>query len=96
MIGTIAKREILDYLKSAKFLIGLGVTLVIAVIATAINIQDFKLRQQDYAAAREEMKGNKFEVPIYRPPQVLSILVQGKDRLLGNKASLTTLTFPTG
>ena len=94
MIGTIAKREILDYLKSAKFQIGLIVTLIVAVVATAINIQDFKMRQQDYAAAREEMKGNKFEVLIYRPPQVLSILVQGKDRTLGNKASLTTLRIP--
>ncbi|MCX6563554.1 MAG: ABC transporter permease subunit [Candidatus Aminicenantes bacterium] len=94
MIGTIVKREILDYLKSAKFQIGLVVTLVIAVVATAINIQDFKLRQQDYTAAREEMKGNKYEVLIYRPPQVLSVLVQGKDRVLGSKASLTTLTIP--
>ena len=94
MIGTIAKKEFLDFLKSAKFLVGLVVTLVITVVATAINIQDFKTRQQDYAAAREEMKGNKFEVLIYRPPQVLSVLVQGKDRVLGSKASLTTMTIP--
>ena len=48
MIGVIMKREILKYLKSEKFLIGLTVTLAIAVVATVINIRDFEQRQQDY------------------------------------------------
>lgn len=94
LIGVIAKREILEYLKSAKFLIGLGITLAITIISTAINIQDFKQRQQDFMAARKEMKGTVFNVMLYRPPQVLSILVQGKDRILGNQIEMTYLDIP--
>lgn len=94
MIGTIAKREILESIKSAKFLIGLLISLAIAVGSTVINVQDFQQRQQDYVAAQNEMKGNLFDISIYRPPQVLSILVQGKDRILGNKASVNYLQIP--
>jgi ABC-type transport system involved in multi-copper enzyme maturation permease subunit len=94
MVGVIAKREILESLKSAKFLIGLLVALAIGAAATVINAQDYKQRQGDFAAAREELKGNKFDVQIYRPPEVLSILVQGKDRVLGSRASVNYLSIP--
>jgi len=94
MIGTIYKREILDHLKSAKFLIGFGLTLAIAVAATVINAQDYGRRKQDYDAARRDLTGNKFDIWIYRPPEVLSILVQGKDRSLGSKAQVNYLMIP--
>ena len=94
MIGVIYKREILDHLKSAKFLIGLGLTIAIAAAATVINVQDYAQRQQDYLAAQRDLPGNKFDVAIYRPPEVLSILVQGKDRMLGTKASVTDMNVP--
>jgi hypothetical protein len=94
MIGVIYRREILDHLKSAKFLIGFGLTLAIAAVATVINAGDYKQRRQDYTAAQRDLQGNKFDVQIYRPPEVLSILVQGKDRNLGNKASVNYLGIP--
>ncbi len=94
MIGVIYKRECLDYLKSAKFLIGFGLTLAISAVATVINAQDYAQRHQDYLAAQRDLPGNKFDVAIYRPPQVLSVLVQGKDRTLGTKASVNYLNFP--
>jgi ABC-type transport system involved in multi-copper enzyme maturation permease subunit len=94
MIGVIYKREFLDYLKSAKFLIGFGLALAISAVATVINVQNFTQRQQDYLAAQRDLPGNKFDVAIYRPPQVLSVLVQGKDRILGTKASVNYLLFP--
>ena len=47
MLRTIIKREILEYLKSAKFLIGIGVTLILATGSTIINVQDYKLRKQE-------------------------------------------------
>lgn len=94
MIGVIYKREILDHLKSAKFLIGFGLTIAITVAATVINTQDFGRRRRDYMAAQRDLPSNKFEIQIFRPPEVLSILVQGKDRSLGSKASINYLNIP--
>jgi len=95
MLKTIIKREILEYLKSAKFLIGLGITLALAVGSTVINVQDYKGRLQDYQAAVQEMKSDGFYQHLYRPPQVLSTLIQGKDRRLGNSITVTYLAIPS-
>lgn len=94
MISTIIKREILEYLKSAKFLIGLSVTVILITISTIINIQDFKLRHQDYLDAQREMTGDRFYIRVFRQPQVLSTLVQGKERKLGNRVQFTYLDIP--
>ena len=96
MLKTIVKREILEYLKSAKFLIGLGVTLALAAGGAVINVQDYKARLQDYQAASQELKSDRFYIRLYRPPQVLSTLIQGHDRKLGNSLTLTYLTLPSG
>ena len=95
MLKTIIKREILEYLKSAKFLIGLGITLALAVGSTVINVQDYKGRLQDYQAAGQEMKSDRFYQHLYRQPQVLSTLIQGKDRRLGNSITVTYLASPS-
>ena len=95
MLKTIVKREILEYLKSAKFLIGLGVTLVLAAGSTIINVQDYKGRLQDYQSAVQEMKSDRFYQHLYRQPQVLSTLIQGKDRRLGNSITVTYLSIPS-
>jgi ABC-type transport system involved in multi-copper enzyme maturation permease subunit len=95
MLRTIIKREILEYLKSAKFLIGLGITLALAAGSTVINVQDYKARLQDYQAALQEMKSDRFYIHLYRPPQVLSTLIQGKDRKLGNSITVTYLGIPS-
>lgn len=95
MLKTIIKREILEYLKSAKFLIGLGISLALAVGSTVINVQDYKGRLQDYQAAVQEMKSDGFYQHLYRPPQVLSTLIQGKDRRLGNSLTVTYLRIPS-
>ncbi len=95
MLRTIIKREILEYVKSAKFLIGLAITLTLALVSTIINVQDYRVRRQDYLAAREEMKSDFFYIRLYRPPQVLSVLIQGKDRKLGNSIVVTYLGIPS-
>ena len=95
MLKTIIKREILEYLKSAKFLIGLGITLALAVGSTVINVQDYKGRLQDYQSAQQEMKSDRFYQHLYRQPQVLSTLIQGKDRRLGNSITVTYLAIPS-
>lgn len=95
MLRTIVKREILEYLKSSKFLIGLGVTLILTIGSTIINVQDYRLRKEEYLAARQEMKGSALNVRLYRPPQVLSILIQGKDRTLGNSIEIASNFLPS-
>lgn len=95
MLKTIIKREILEYLKSAKFLIGLGITLALAAGSTVLNVQDYKARLQDYQSATQEMKSDFFYQHLYRPPQVLSTLIQGKDRKLGNSITVTYLNIPS-
>ncbi|HMA53087.1 MAG TPA: ABC transporter permease subunit [Acidobacteriota bacterium] len=95
MLRTIIRREILEYLKSAKFLIGLGITLALAAGSTVINVQDYKGRLQDYQSASQEMKSDGFYKRLYRPPQVLSTLIQGKDRKLGNSITVTYLSLPS-
>jgi ABC-type transport system involved in multi-copper enzyme maturation permease subunit len=95
MLKTIIKRETFEYLKSAKFLIGLGITLALAAGSTVINVQDYKARLQDYQSATQEMKSDRFYQHLYRPPQVLSTLIQGKDRKLGNSITVTYLNIPS-
>jgi ABC-type transport system involved in multi-copper enzyme maturation permease subunit len=95
MLKTIVVREILEYLKSARFVIGLGITLALAAGSTVINLQDYKARLQDYQSASQEMKSDRFYQRLYRPPQVLSTLIQGKDRKLGNSITVTYLDIPS-
>lgn len=95
MIWTIVKREMLEYMKSAKFFLGLGITVILIAISTIINIQDYKQRNQDFIdSTRQKTERNVFADQVYRPPQVLSILVQGYDRKLGNRIELTYLRIP--
>jgi ABC-type transport system involved in multi-copper enzyme maturation permease subunit len=94
MLAVIIKREILEYIKSAKFMIGLGITVTLLVISTLINIQDYTIRQQDYLDAQRELTKDTFYVRVLRPPQMLSILAQGKDRKLGNSLTMTYLNLP--
>jgi len=94
MLSAIIKREVLEYLKSAKFLIGFGISALLITISTIINIQDYQQRQQDYVAAKEEFQ-DRFYIDVFRPPQVLSTLVQGKDRKLGNRLTMTYLNIPS-
>jgi ABC-type transport system involved in multi-copper enzyme maturation permease subunit len=94
MLAVIIKREILEYIKSAKFLIGLGITVTLLVISTLINIKDYKIRHQDYLDAQRDLTKDTFYVRVLRPPQMLSILAQGKDRKLGNSLTMTYLNLP--
>ena len=89
MLITIIKKEILEHLKSAKFLIGLGIIVIMMTGSTFINIQNYVQRHKDYLKAQEIFTGqNPSSISIFRPPQVLSILVTGKDRSLGNRLEL--------
>lgn len=94
MLSAIMKREILEYIKSAKFMIGLGITTVLIAVSTMINIQDYKIRQQDYLDAQRDLTKDTFYVRVLRPPQILSILSQGQDRKLGNSLTMTYLNLP--
>ena len=88
MLKTIIIREIQEYIKSKKFLIGLLFTVLLIMLSTVINTRDFARRNQDYLDAKSQESGGHW-VYVYKQPQVLSILAQGKDRKLGNRVQLT-------
>jgi ABC-type transport system involved in multi-copper enzyme maturation permease subunit len=94
MLKAIVQREILEYLKSSKFLIGLCLTVVLVGISTFINIGDYQQRQQDYLDAKQSLKGRSVVIEIFRKPQILSTLVQGKDRELGSRIEITYWSLP--
>jgi len=94
MLKAIAQREILEYLMSSKFLIGLGLTVVLVGMSTFINIGDYQQRQQDYVDAIQNLESGGFNVEIFRKPQILSPLVQGRDRELGNRVEFNYLRLP--
>lgn len=83
MFKTIVVREILEYLKSARFALGLIITVVLVAASTLINVEDYVLRHQDFLDAKKELQAESRRVNILRGPQVLSILVRGKDKDLG-------------
>jgi len=93
MLGTIIVHEIQEYIKSKKFLIGLFVIIVLVTLSTVINIEDFQRRNQDYHTALQLRQTGIIKV--YRPPQVLSIFSQGKEKLLGTTVTLTFGTIRT-
>jgi ABC-type transport system involved in multi-copper enzyme maturation permease subunit len=74
--------------------IGLLIALSLTILSTLINLNDYTARQQDYLSAQESLKGNRFRIRIYRPPQPLSVLAQGHDRSLGNQLETTYLRIP--
>jgi ABC-type transport system involved in multi-copper enzyme maturation permease subunit len=94
MLKAIVQREILEYLKSSKFLIGLGLTVVLVVMSTFINIGDYQQRQQDYLDAKQNLESQGIDVKIFRKPQILSTLVQGRDRELGSRMEISYLNLP--
>jgi len=84
----ILKREMLEYLKSTKFLIGLAVVLTLVALSTLINAADYAQRHQDYLDAhhtRLPLDGFGYMRVAYRRPQILGVFVQGKDRELGDQ-----------
>jgi ABC-type transport system involved in multi-copper enzyme maturation permease subunit len=94
MLKTIAQREILEYLKSSKFLIGLCLTIILVGMSTFINIGDYRQRQQDYLDAKQSLESQGIAVKIFRKPQILSTLVQGRDRELGSRMEISYLDLP--
>ncbi len=95
MIWIIARKELLEYLKSLRFVIGFSVTIALTVLSTVMNVNDFKARQDDCVSAQQEIKFDGYRVPIYRTPEVLSVLVEGKDRKLGNNAQIDPMNVPS-
>ena len=94
MLKAIVQREIFEYLKSSKFLIGLCLTVVLVGMSTFINIGDYQQRQQDYLDAKQSLESKGIDVKIFRKPQILSTLVQGRDRELGSRMQISYLNLP--
>lgn len=86
MLKIIILREIQEYIKTKKFLIGMLVIICLVVLSTVINLENYKNRYQDYTTALNLQK--TLYIKVYRPPQLLSIFATGKDTTLGTTVSL--------
>ena len=51
MLKTIIAHEVCEYIKSSRFMIGLGLIVTLVAVTTWININDYVQRQQDYLEA---------------------------------------------
>jgi len=94
MLKAIVQREILEYLQSSRFLIGLSLTLVLVGMSTFVNIVDYSQRRQDYLDAQQNLKESGFRLDLFRKPQILGILAQGKDREVGSRITVNYLNIP--
>jgi ABC-type transport system involved in multi-copper enzyme maturation permease subunit len=63
-------------------------------MSTFINIGDYRQRQQDYLDAKQSLESQGIAVKIFRKPQILSTLVQGRDRELGSRMEISYLDLP--
>ena len=94
MLWAILKREILEYLISPKFLIGISIAAILMVTSTFINLANYRQRQQDYIDAQRDLKEGRVATTIIRSPRTLSVLVQGIDRKLGTKMEVSSYRIP--
>ena len=88
MLKTIIAHEVCEYIKSSRFMIGLGLIVTLVAVTTWININDYVQRQQDYLEAGHTDLPMDAAGGVYRPPHPLSILIQGKDRELGDQLTV--------
>ncbi|MCK5147468.1 ABC transporter permease subunit [bacterium] len=94
MLKTIFLRELLEYFKSTKFLIGFCIVLFLMSTSTYLNMTEYVQRHQDYLSAVEKVTTRGFSVDVLREPQVMSVLIQGKDRKLGNQLEINYMRIP--
>lgn len=94
MWWALTTHELMAHAKSLTFLVGLVVALVLSAVSTTINTRDFVRRQRDCTADMQTGAYNSLEYVVHRTPHVMSCLVQGKDRRLGNRIGLSVYEVP--
>jgi ABC-type transport system involved in multi-copper enzyme maturation permease subunit len=96
MLGTIVLHEIQEHLKSMKLQIGFILVISLIILSTIVNISDYTTRQQDSLNAKisnQDSNGIR-DITVFKQPHVLSVLVRGKEGILGNKASMDSYHIP--
>jgi ABC-type transport system involved in multi-copper enzyme maturation permease subunit len=93
MLGTIVLREMQEYIKSKRFLIGFGIALMLITVSTVINIGEFEQRSREYQDSQLN-GGGITEITVFRPPQALSILVRGESDYLGYRFGINDGSIP--
>ena len=92
MFATIIRKEILDAMKSFRFLIAVLLCMILIPLGMYVNLREYQQRQADYQEAvrlyQQRSNGNidmDFPAEGYRPPSVLSIFSVGLEYFLPNK-----------
>ncbi|MHB9027804.1 MAG: ABC transporter permease [Candidatus Latescibacterota bacterium] len=92
MLGTIILREMQEYIKSKRLQIGLLAIILLISVTTVINLGAYSRRAQEYLDAEREMRYTG-EVRLYKPPQVIGILVRSREDKLGVAARVMPRTI---
>ena len=103
MLITLIRRELLDNLMTFRFAAVLLITLLLVVANTAVLIQDYEQRLENYndavkmhdAQLREAQTYSTMYLFIDRPPNPLSIFNVGLDKRLGNLSGIWHGFVPT-
>ena len=103
MLRTLIGRELLDNLMTFRFAAVLLITLLLVVVNTAVLIQDYQQRLENYNDAvkmhYQQLQEAKTYSTMYlfvdRPPNPLSIFNVGLDKRLGNISSIWHGFVPT-
>ncbi len=96
MVLDIAKKDFLNNLLSARFVIGFILCLVLIPFSILLNINDFRDRTNQYRLDRAAAEKNTQEVRVYSalrpeivmPPELLSIFSKGLSGQVGNKVKI--------
>lgn len=98
MLKTIIMNEMQRYFLSRIFQVALSVLIFLVLVTTIIGADDYARRRQDYLDAVREMGWNpeSREMNVFRPPQPLSALAAGKDRIFGVRKYLNTFKLEGG
>ena len=85
MIGTIIKKEILEHLRSFRFLVITAVSLLLVFTSILVMYRDYESRMEKYADLLPSMKQNQ---TMLKPAQ-MSVLIKGMDEALCQQVTIS-------
>ncbi|HVT58592.1 MAG TPA: ABC transporter permease subunit [Thermoanaerobaculia bacterium] len=102
MLRAIAKKEMLNHLRSFRFWAGALLSILLAALSTVITAPDYNLRLRSYeervAGERRELRSvstySYLQPLLVRPPERLSILDQGLEPRLGTEVAINLFSIP--
>ncbi|RMH19961.1 MAG: DUF3526 domain-containing protein [Acidobacteria bacterium] len=102
VLRAIVRQELVEHLLSFRWLVGSAMTAILALLATAVGVEDFTLRQRVYEEQQAKHREALAEVRVYsflqpivlRPPEPLSVFDRGFEGRLGDQVRINVFSIP--